>query len=382
MASPLMNPILLSFIAGAYFLLSFIIVMQAGKANRLGNAWLSILLLCISLVIIDEPLTLVGFYKNYPDLIGWVNLPTVALGPSLYLTVLFFVVPGRKFRNSDLGHFALLVFMFLLQVLSLAIPKKERIQSLETPTQPIDLIFFVLLILVPILIYWALAYKKLTNHQRQTALYETNSPKVNLNWLKYLLIGLVTMVIFWFLENFLVNYWISNLSNTIYGVGAFYIAYFSLRQEEVFGKTTEETTAIKKVLEAETEKWLALIPENKVPGLKNRLIQLMEAEKLYLNNELSLSSLAGKMDLSPHELSYLLNKGFQENFWQFINKYRVEHSKKLLRDSGFAHLSMLGVAFESGFNSKTTFNATFKKMTGMTPSAFQATSPAKPDKVS
>ncbi len=362
---------LLSFIAGAYFLLSFVVFVYSKKVNRLGNAWLSFLLFCISLVIFDEPLTKTGFYHDHPYLIGWINMPTVALAPTVYLTVVHFVVPGRKPQWIDLAHFSLVLIMALLQILSLAIPENEKIETIDAPTEAIDLIVFGVLILLPILIYWILAYRKLIRHQRLVTLYETNTRKVNLNWLKYLLLGLVTMVIFWFLENIFTYPWITNLSNLTYGAGAFFIAYFSLRQEEVFGKTEKETQAIQKVIEGEPLKWQGLIDEKKVPELKALLIHLMERENLYLESELSLTSLAEKMNLSPHELSFLLNKGFRENFWQFINKYRVEHSKKLLEDKKYAHLSMLGIAFEAGFNSKTTFNATFKKMTGMTPTNFK-----------
>lgn len=361
----------LSFIAGAYFLLSFVVFFYSEKVNRLGNAWLSFLLLCIALVILDEPLAKAGFYHNHSYLIGLVNIPTAALAPTVYLTVVHFVVPGRKPQWIDLAHFSLLLFMALLQLLSLAIPEKEKIESLEAPTETIDFIVFGGLILLPILIYWILAYRKLVRHQHMVTHYETNTRKVNLNWLKYLLLGLVTMVIFWFLENIFTYTWITNLSNLTYGVGAFFIAYFSLRQEEVFGKTEKETQAIQKVIEGEPTKWQGLIDENRIPELKTMLVRLLYEEKLYLDSELSLTSLAEKMNLSPHELSFLLNKGFRENFWQFINKYRVEHSKKLLEDKKYAHLSMLGIAFEAGFNSKTTFNATFKKMTGMTPTTYK-----------
>ncbi|WP_276876504.1 helix-turn-helix domain-containing protein [Chryseobacterium joostei] len=97
----------------------------------------------------------------------------------------------------------------------------------------------------------------------------------------------------------------------------------------------------------------------------------METEKPYLDGDLNLLKLSDRVQINAHQLSYLLNNGFQENFFYFVNKYRVEHAKKMLIDDSFQKLSILGIAFESGFNSKTAFNTIFKKMTDMTPSEFR-----------
>jgi AraC-like DNA-binding protein len=77
------------------------------------------------------------------------------------------------------------------------------------------------------------------------------------------------------------------------------------------------------------------------------------------------------MNITSHQLSYVINTGFNENFFRFINQYRVEKAKELLLLEEMNRLSILGIAFESGFNSKTSFNTTFKKFTGQTPSAFK-----------
>ena len=106
---------------------------------------------------------------------------------------------------------------------------------------------------------------------------------------------------------------------------------------------------------------------------KERLIALMENEKPYLDTQLNLFKLAELHGSTVHELSSLINKGFNENFNQFINRYRVEESKKLLVSEQHQNLSMLGIAYEAGFNSKTVFNATFKKMVGKTPTEYRKT---------
>ena len=77
------------------------------------------------------------------------------------------------------------------------------------------------------------------------------------------------------------------------------------------------------------------------------------------------------MDLSKGYLSQIINQKEGKNFFDFINHYRVEDVKEKLNDDAYSHFSILGVALEAGFKSKSTFNAVFKKMTGMTPSQFK-----------
>jgi putative ABC transport system permease protein len=73
----------------------------------------------------------------------------------------------------------------------------------------------------------------------------------------------------------------------------------------------------------------------------------------------------------PNLLSYILNSQLKMNFHDFVNQYRVEEAKNKLNDPRYAHLSLLGIGLESGFNSKTTFNRVFKQATGMTPTEYQ-----------
>lgn len=110
-----------------------------------------------------------------------------------------------------------------------------------------------------------------------------------------------------------------------------------------------------------------MVPEA-VEKLRPQLIQFMETERPWLDPELTLSVLAERMGLNVSQLSFLVNNGFQQNFNDFVNTYRVEEVKRKLALPEFQHLSLLGLAFESGFNSKATFNRAFKKLTGHAPS--------------
>ena len=117
----------------------------------------------------------------------------------------------------------------------------------------------------------------------------------------------------------------------------------------------------------------ARFSKEEIQNFSQRLEALMREEKLYLDSELSLNDLSERMALSVHQLSELINQGHGLNFNDYINQFRVEEFKNLLLQSRFANDTLLAVAFEAGFNSKTTFNTSFKKFTGLTPSQYKRT---------
>ncbi len=112
------------------------------------------------------------------------------------------------------------------------------------------------------------------------------------------------------------------------------------------------------------------LPNNNYSEWKSKIEQLFVEQKLYLEPELSLSDLATKLKTNTSVLSAAINQNFGKNFNDFVNEYRVEEVKRLLKDPTNAHLSLLGVALECGFNSKSTFNRAFKKFTGQSPKEF------------
>lgn len=97
---------------------------------------------------------------------------------------------------------------------------------------------------------------------------------------------------------------------------------------------------------------------------------ILQGEKLYLNPELTLSDLAEKLQTHNSWISYVINTGFQKNFNDFVNAYRVADFQKRVNDPRFSHYTLLALAFDCGFNSKSTFNRAVKKATGQLPSTF------------
>jgi AraC-like DNA-binding protein len=101
--------------------------------------------------------------------------------------------------------------------------------------------------------------------------------------------------------------------------------------------------------------------------LANKVDDFLCKNRTFINPNLSLNDLAQKLKMQPHLLSKVINDGFNKNFFDFINGYRIEEFKKLTRDKRYKHHTFVSLAFEVGSNSKTAFNQSFKKMTGQTP---------------
>jgi YesN/AraC family two-component response regulator len=97
----------------------------------------------------------------------------------------------------------------------------------------------------------------------------------------------------------------------------------------------------------------------------------MAEEKPYLDPELSLQTLAKRMEITKEDLSQVINEQLDRNFKNFINEYRIEEAKKKLLDPKEDQFVLMKIAFDVGFNSKSVFNASFKKFTGMSPSQYR-----------
>ena len=138
----------------------------------------------------------------------------------------------------------------------------------------------------------------------------------------------------------------------------------ALRQPALFSGLTKEEASLLEDKEAGEETALP------TPEQKNRVAQFMENEKPFLNANLSLNQLARQLGLSPRDLSFIINRGFEKNFFDFVGDYRIRHASGLL-DLWEEGKTILEVMYESGFNSKSVFNTAFKQKTGMTPTEYR-----------
>ena len=110
--------------------------------------------------------------------------------------------------------------------------------------------------------------------------------------------------------------------------------------------------------------------DEQIKAQRDQLAHFMLTEKPYLNAELTLLDLARLLHMNRAQLSEVINLGFNKNFNDFINYYRVEAVKEMLTEGKHKEFSILGIAYECGFNSKATFNRSFKRMTNVSPTEY------------
>jgi AraC-like DNA-binding protein len=121
------------------------------------------------------------------------------------------------------------------------------------------------------------------------------------------------------------------------------------------------------------------LTEERIREHARTLEQYMEAEKPYLDASLTLEELSQRLSLESWDLSRVINTSFGQNFFNFVNGFRIQEAQRLLSDSSNGRRTIHQVVFDVGFNSRSVFNAAFKKQTGMTPSEFKRNRPGSAD---
>lgn len=359
-----------AFGAASFFFLSYVLFIKSFSENKLANLWLACFLLLVGAILLDSVLLESGTYQKFPHLFNLVDLFTFGAAPCWYIAVSYFTQPSRRFNTDYLWNFfptLLLVILnipfFLLSVEAKRVLVEEMAKEQEELTRSQIVVFGVLFLQFSI--YLALSYLKIIRHQKNIQLITSNKAERELNWLKFMIIGITTMMLSWMMELVFLNTTYVQESGWGYLLGCYFLGFYAIRQTEIYPFAQQELEDINEIISEQVLTTPEPIPLDLEQ--KEKLIQLIETQKPYLDPELSLPKLADLMEISTHKLSNLINQGFELNFYQLINSYRIEESKRLLLDPNLQHLGILQIGFEAGFNSKTTFNTTFKNATGLSP---------------
>jgi len=240
------------------------------------------------------------------------------------------------------------------------------------------------------LLYIFLTHKTLLSYQRSIRQLFSDITRIDLSWVRLLITGFLTLVLSAIVLFSLIlrfhNYFTLFLltSNALVTIYIYLATYKGLLQPTIWQvqpgitreKAEEEIKEAEKIdtkesISDEPKQIKSGINQTKVDELVSKINYLLDKEKLYQETELTLQQLADKLQVPTYLVSQAINDGTNKNFYELINGYRVEEAKKLLLDPKNRNFTILSVAFEAGFNSKTTFNTVFKKFTGLTPTDFR-----------
>ncbi len=207
----------------------------------------------------------------------------------------------------------------------------------------------------------------------------SNIEKIDVLWLKLLVIGFLIVTI---METLLslskmvgvfFDYEFQHYDFNIYeiiGLSSYY-ALFILVSTLVF--TSMRYFVNFETIKQKDKDLLKKSPQEKLlnPSLAENIMQMMRTKKPHLQPDITLEILAETLEMSTKDLSMLINRHFNKNFWEFINDYRIEEAKQLLISSKHESKTITDIYLEVGFNSKSVFNTFFKKLVGMTPSDYR-----------
>ncbi len=346
---------------GSLILLSFLSLANPLKANQIANRLMGVFFLLWASFWADEILFLVyNIELNQKWQLFFRGLQFFA--PILfYFIVVFYSNPGFNIKKNLLLHIFFPVgYLILLYYYG------------QSPSEKINYVFIGLM-LSQSLLYITASFFKIRKHQKVVLFYSSQTSEIDLSWLEKIVKGLLLIVIAIILYNIIYSLKPLNLTmNVINLIGIFYIAFHALKQKEIY---PFKETAIEEIISLSKEPAIGeskkkIVTDEELAILKSQLTQFMLIQKPYLDSELNLVKLADLFGTSTHKLSYIINTGFNVNFFNFINKHRVEEAKSLLLSTKLDQYSILGIAYQAGFNSKTTFNTTFKKFVNQTPSDY------------
>jgi AraC-like DNA-binding protein len=361
-----MNNFLSAFLVGESFLLSFLLYFHPLKENKQANRWLGLFAFILGTFFIGNYLDDLGLSQDYSRIIKLLNSLQFLLAPGVCIGILCFVNPTRKLKIRYWLHFLpFLIFGVVENVVfwgNESINTKTLFEIGATAFYVRDLLPFQLLA------YLVVSFLALKRHKENIELIASSTQNINLNWLKLLLLISVLPVLFWINDALGFFPVLVNLNRPVYACFIFFVAYSAMKQVAIFPYKDEDLDEISEVINEPVK--LKRLSDTEVTELSARLDDLIVKEKIFLENELNLAMVSDKLGVSIHDTSYLINEVKGSNFYNFINAYRVEEAKKLLTSGRLDKLNMLGIAFESGFNSKTTFNTAFKKAVGISPSEY------------
>jgi AraC-like DNA-binding protein len=361
------------FITGLFY----IIIILSSKGNHQSKWWLCLFIVLLNFTLL--PSLLIELRLPPPR---WINASFALLwGPTLY----FYINSLLKEKNNN-KWFILHALPFLVYyVLSMLFHKNIIPGPPDTEMLPPHLVannkssLFFLIQSISLLGYAFYSLLVLNNHSRNIQnYYSYNDVYLTIRWSYVIILSFVLSYLIVVITEQLVgkytHFILGNIQLVLVTLFLYTIGYLGIKQQPVFLTMTDNNASVN-----EKNKSISFPPKyarNKLDQelklqYKDKLLQYMSSEKAYLQPKLSIEDLANALDIPKHFFSQIINDTLQQTFYSFVNAYRVNEVKQRIKADKEERFTLLAIAFDSGFNSKSGFNQNFKLETGQTPLAFK-----------
>lgn len=364
-------------VAGFINALVISILLLLNKKNHLAK------LLMVGIVLLNTFQALLNafdtreFFQMVPHLskVSWLT-PSL-FGPLVYLFTIKLCSYRPAFHKRDLLHFipfAVYLVVLLPWYMTSAEEKRAYLSDFELARlDDFGIINQISLLIILVYLLATLRFLRVFRKKIKETFSEISQKR--LEWMNIFSVAVLGVLIISAL-GFYGHKWQIPLLDAIYHYNyvlvvllVYWIAYKALLQPVIFDIPPDESSLKP---ETDSRKYARSgLDEAQAAVMYNQILVHMKKEKPYRNPEINIYQLADALGMKKHHLSRIINEKAGMNFFDFINTFRVEEIKHNLSDPSLDHLTLLGIALESGFNSKATFNAAFKKFTGLTPSDFQ-----------
>lgn len=386
--------LLITFTQGIIY--SVLLLQKAIKTENKSNYWLSFFIFLCSLFIAPWMLGFAGWYDNQPyrDILFYVPFQHLFfLGPIIFFYTQSLLNPSFKFSKNEALHL-IPGFLYLIYIVSIWIYDKFILGDYYFYANGADKDFdqwYQNLGLVSMIIYFILSIRYYNVYKRLMFQVVSYADSIVFKWIKNYLIAFLIMLLlpilfdiigyfypeiksyqggWWFFLFFsIVMYYvaITGYSNPINSTIPFKTSLFD--KNPILLLDSNNADQIEMVIDIEHQTFDA-VNSPEIELWKSKIESLIREEKLYQNPELTLTDLAKKLETNASVISRTINQGFQMNFNDCINNYRIEAVKNSFAAGDHKKSTLLGIAYDCGFNSKATFNRAFKKNTGKSPKEF------------
>ena len=366
----------LVFAIGAVQAFIFAFLLLTKKPKNRADKFLSAFFFIVALYFFNICSAAFYLWEKFPDIVFIISLVALSFGPLLYFYVISLI--GKEITSKEIySHLVpilsvyLLIFPYVFQ--SEDVKLIYFIDKFSKLPINISIGIFLQYLSAPIYFIWIIGILKRYKEELKNIYSSVDSS--NLDWIRKLLYGAIIM---WTID--ILNVYALNYTNIEYPyIISFYIkvvfmsfiiliGYNGIKQGNVFTShfliTPENNNKSK-------DSNYKLIPDKLAKQHADTVINYIQNEKIFLNNELRIQDISIKLDIPVHIISYVINDKLDQNFYDLINNFRIEEVKSRLINPKFENLTIVAIAYDCGFNSKATFNRLFKKYTGTTPTQYK-----------